>query len=92
MLESRISKNPRATVGDGIRRNIDKSKLQMREEQLNQMNKSAIAKSMGGDASAPTIVNAPTIKSSTNTSNSNTSSTSFIGNPDQAFAMSAGSY
>jgi len=42
--------------------------------------------------SSPTIVNAPTIKSSTNTSNSNTSSTSFIGNPDQAFAMSAGSY
>ena len=42
--------------------------------------------------SSPTIVNAPTIKSSTNTSNSTTSSTSYIGNPDQTIAMSAGSY
>ena len=86
MLQDRISQLEKQKSSRASR------ERDVREKQLEQLNKSAIAKSVGGDASAPTIVNAPTIKSSTNTSNSNTSSTSFIGNPDQAFAMSAGSY
>ena len=86
MLQDRISQLEKQKSSRASR------ERDVREKQLEQLNKSAIAKSVGGDASAPTIVNAPTIKSSTNTSNSNTSSTSFIGNPDQTIAMSAGSY
>ena len=41
---------------------------------------------------APTIINNANVKTANNTSNSTTSSTSYIGNPDQAFAMSAGSF
>ena len=73
-----------------MRARVDRDKLAMREEQLRKLDQSAIARSAGGDAA--TVVNAPTIKSSTNTSNSTTSSTSYIGNPDQTIAMSAGSY
>ena len=86
MLEKKLAEGPQRTM----RARVDRDKLAMREEQLRKLDQSAIARSAGGDAA--TVVNAPTIKSSTNTSNSNTSSTSFIGNPDQAFAMSAGSY
>jgi len=86
MLQDRISQLEKQKSSRASR------ERDVREKQLEQLNKSAIAKSVGGDASAPTIVNAPTIKSSTNTSNSTTSSTSYIGNPDQTIAMSAGSY
>ena len=86
MLEKKLAEGPQRTM----RARVDRDKLAMREEQLRKLDQSAIARSAGGDAA--TVVNAPTIKSSTNTSNSNTSSTSFIGNPDQTIAMSAGSY
>ena len=85
MLEKKIAEG-----GSTLRRNVDRGRLEMREEQLRKLDQSAIARSAGGDAA--TVVNAPTIKSSTNTSNSTTSSTSYIGNPDQTIAMSAGSY
>ena len=94
-LQNRIDQlEARATRGfrSSSAKRSTEGELSLREKQLNQLNKSAIAKSMGGDASTPTIVNAPTIKSSTNTSNSTTSSTSYIGNPDQTITMSAGSY
>jgi len=45
--------------------------------------------SMNRGNSSPTIVNAPTIKSSTNTSNSTTSSTSYVGNQDPIFAAAS---
>ena len=55
----------------------------LREKQLKALDKSAMAKSMGGDAA--TIVNAPTVKSSTNTSNSTSSTVSYVGNQDPIF-------
>ena len=42
-----------------------------------------MAKSMGGDASTNVI--APTVKSSTNTSNSTSSTVSYVGNQDPIF-------
>ena len=50
------------------------------EQQTNQMMKSAVGR--GGGGGAPTIINAPNVKTSTNTSNSTTSATSFVGQTD----------
>jgi len=52
------------------------------EKTIDQMNKSAISKSMGGDASAPAIAIAPTIQTNNNQSNQNISTSSSAGNPD----------
>jgi len=59
-----------------------KREQNFREKQLDQMNKSAIAKSIGGDASAPTVINAPNVKTSTNNSNTTVSSTQYVGQTD----------
>lgn len=60
-----------------------KGELSLRENQLKALDKSAMAKSMGGDASTNVI--APTVKSSTNTSNSTSSTVSYVGNQDPIF-------
>ena len=86
MLQDRISQLEKQKSSRASR------ELSFREKQLDKLNESAIAKSVGGDASSPTIVNAPTVKSSTNTSNSTTSSTSYVGNQDPIFAAAANSY
>ena len=78
MLEKRIAEGPST-----IRRNVDRSRLRTREEQLRKLDQSAIARSAGGDAA--TVVNAPTVKSSTNTSNSTSSTVSYVGNQDPIF-------
>jgi len=57
------------------------------EQQTNQMMKSAVGR--GGGAEAPTIINAPNVKTSTNTSNSTTSATSFVGQPDPIIRAAA---
>ena len=58
------------------------------ESKANQMLQSG----QNNKSAAPTIINNANVKTANNTSNSTTSSTSYIGNPDQAFAMSAGSF
>ena len=78
MLEKRIAEGPST-----IRRNVDRSRLRTRERQLRKLDQSAIARSAGGDAA--TVVNAPTVKSSTNTSNSTSSTVSYVGNQDPIF-------
>ena len=83
MLQDRISQLEKQKSSRASR------ELSFREKQLDKLNESAIAKSVGGDASSPTIVNAPTVKSSTNTSNSTTSSTSYVGNQDPIFAAAS---
>jgi len=64
-----------------------KGELSLREKQLKALDKSAMAKSMGGDASTNVI--APTIKSSTNNSNSTSSTVSYVGNQDPIFTAAS---
>jgi hypothetical protein len=66
----------------------------IREEQelYEQARKNVIMGKREQSGGAPTIINNANVKTANNTSNSTTSSTSYIGNPDQTIAMSAGSY
>ena len=57
------------------------------EQQTNQMMQSAANR--GNSGGAPTIINAPNVKTSTNTSNSTTSTTSFVGQPDPIIRAAA---
>lgn len=57
------------------------------EQQTNQMMQSAANR--GNSGGAPTIINAPNVKTSTNTSNSTTSATSFVGQPDPIIRAAA---
>ena len=83
MLEKKLAEGPQRTM----RTRVDRNKLAMREEQLRKLDQSAIARSAGGDAA--TVVNAPTVKSSTNNSNSTTSTVSYIGNQDPIFTAAS---
>jgi len=76
MLEKRIAEGPST-----IRRNVDRSRLRTRERQLKELDKSAIARSMGGDAASTNVV-APQAKVTNNTANTNVSSSSAVSNPD----------
>ena len=76
MLEKRIAEGPNT-----IRRNVDRNRLRMREKQLEELDKSAIARSMGGDAASTNVV-APQAKVTNNTANTNISSSSAVSNPD----------
>jgi len=82
-LEKKLSEGPQRTM----RARVNRNKLAMREEQLRKLDQSAIARSAGGDAA--TVVNAPTVKSSTNNSNSTTSTVSYIGNQDPIFTAAS---
>ena len=89
MLEKKIADAP---IKRGIKARANRNKLQMREEQLRKLDQSAIAKSMGGDASAPAIVNAPTIKTNNNTSNQNISTSSSASNQDQTISYATSGF
>ena len=73
MLEKKIAEGP---VSSGTRR-----RLSLRERQLEKLDKSAIARSMGGDAASTNVV-APQAKVTNNTANTNVSSSSAVSNPD----------
>ena len=84
MLEKRIAEGPST-----IRRNVDRSRLRTRERQLKELDKSAIARSMGGDAASTNVV-APQAKVTNNTANTNVSSSSSVVqvDPTLQFALS----
>ena len=63
--------------------------LKVREQQLDALNKSAIAKAAGGDEASVNVV-APQAKVTNNNANTNVSTTSYVGNPDMAFKLAAG--
>ena len=84
MLQDRISQLEKQKSSRSSReRNV-------REKQLEQLNKSAVAKSIGGDASAPAIAIAPTIQTNNNQSNQNISTSSSASNQDQTIAFATG--
>ena len=84
MLEKKIAES-----GSTVRRNVYESRLGMREEQLRKLDKSAIARSMGGDAASTNVV-APQAKVTNNTANTNVSSSSSVVqvDPTLQFALS----
>ena len=82
-LEARAARGFRSSSA----KRSTEGELNLREKQLKMMDKSAMAKSMGGDASTNVI--APTIKSSTNNSNSTSSTVSYVGNQDPIFTAAS---
>jgi hypothetical protein len=63
--------------------------LSFRERQLKALDKSAIAKSLGGDAASVNVV-APQAKVTNNNANTSVSNTQYVGNPDPLLRMAAG--
>ena len=84
MLEKRIAEG-----ANTLRKQVDRSRLRTRERQLRELDKSAIARSMGGDAASTNVV-APQAKVTNNTANTNVSSSSSVVqvDPTLQFALS----
>ncbi len=84
-LEARAARGFRSSSA----RRSTEGELSFRERQLKALDKSAIAKSLGGDAASVNVV-APQAKVTNNNANTSVSNTQYVGNPDPLLRMAAG--